>query len=187
MQESQSRTGSKPNIYPKPPRQPASDFTSQSYNGDKTRLISHPAHSSTIHSQRHHARRLDQVLANPAEGKLYPLHHATPPGAHFPPNHHDERGQHIRHRSSDGQAFDGSHTIRRSSGAGVSRMFPSTYSENSATENAVLALEILSSLCMESGWTWIDGMLVGGCLAYGLEDYQKAMRWYTRIITKDAT
>ncbi|KAL4739174.1 glycosyl transferase family 41-domain-containing protein [Aspergillus similis] len=59
-------------------------------------------------------------------------------------------------------------------------------SENTTVVNAASSLELLSHLCMESGWEWIDGMLLGGCLAYGLGDYHKAMRWYSRIIARDA-
>ncbi|KAK0125188.1 hypothetical protein ONS96_009047 [Cadophora gregata f. sp. sojae] len=47
------------------------------------------------------------------------------------------------------------------------------------------ALEMLNTLCNESGWCWIDGMLLGGCLAYGLEEYHKALDWYSKIIALD--
>jgi len=47
------------------------------------------------------------------------------------------------------------------------------------------ALEILTTLCDQSGWSWIDGMLLGGCLAYGLEEYHKALDWYSKIIALD--
>lgn len=69
--------------------------------------------------------------------------------------------------------------------APVSR-FPGLSNEN-PNASAVSALEMLSHLCMESGWEWIDGILLGGCLAYGLGDYHKAMRWYSRIIARDST
>ncbi|KAL2849163.1 glycosyl transferase family 41-domain-containing protein [Aspergillus pseudoustus] len=58
--------------------------------------------------------------------------------------------------------------------------------ENTTLVNAASSLELLSHLCMESGWEWIDGMLLGGCLAYGLGDYNKAMRWYSRILNRDS-
>ncbi|KAL1970507.1 hypothetical protein VTN77DRAFT_4151 [Rasamsonia byssochlamydoides] len=65
---------------------------------------------------------------------------------------------------------------------------PGPYNNESSTmASAASALEMLSHLCMESNWEWIDGMLLGGCLAYGLGDYHKAMRWYSRIIDRDAT
>ncbi|PVH86786.1 glycosyltransferase family 41 protein [Cadophora sp. DSE1049] len=47
------------------------------------------------------------------------------------------------------------------------------------------ALDMLTTLCDESGWCWIDGMLLGGCLAYGLEEYHKALDWYSKIIALD--
>ncbi|KAK2630285.1 hypothetical protein QTJ16_001105 [Diplocarpon rosae] len=47
------------------------------------------------------------------------------------------------------------------------------------------ALEMLGTLCEQGGWSWIDGMLLGGCLAYGLEEYQKALEWYSKIIALD--
>ncbi|KAL3424782.1 tetratricopeptide [Phlyctema vagabunda] len=48
------------------------------------------------------------------------------------------------------------------------------------------ALEMLTTLCEQSAWRWIDGMLLGGCLAYGLEDYHRALEWYTKIIAIDS-
>ena len=47
------------------------------------------------------------------------------------------------------------------------------------------ALEILDSLCQESNWQWVDGILLGGCLAYGLEQFQAALKWYDRVLTCD--
>ncbi|KAL9584021.1 MAG: hypothetical protein Q9212_002362 [Teloschistes hypoglaucus] len=41
-------------------------------------------------------------------------------------------------------------------------------------------------LCQESGWEWIDGMLLGGCLAYGLGDFRKALKWYTKVLSCDS-
>lgn len=71
-------------------------------------------------------------------------------------------------------------------GPPVSPFSSGFFNENSSV-NALSALEMLSHLCIESGWEWIDGMLLGGCLAYGLGDYHKAMRWYSRILARDAT
>lgn len=55
----------------------------------------------------------------------------------------------------------------------------------SPSENAKAAVELLNNLCQESQWSWIDGMLLGGCLAYGLENYDMALNWYNQIITLD--
>ncbi|MCJ1414307.1 hypothetical protein MMC32_000633 [Xylographa parallela] len=53
------------------------------------------------------------------------------------------------------------------------------------TTDATAALEMLARLSQESGWKWIDGMLLGGCLAYGLGDYNKALHWYAKVLTVD--
>ena len=50
---------------------------------------------------------------------------------------------------------------------------------------AIYAMEILSRLCEESGLEWADGMLLTGCLAYGLGDYNKAMKWYLKVLQLD--
>ncbi|KAI5856648.1 glycosyltransferase family 41 protein [Durotheca rogersii] len=52
---------------------------------------------------------------------------------------------------------------------------------------AKAAVEMLTHLCEQSGWKWIDGMLLGGCLYYGLERYEESLEWFQRIISLDAT
>ncbi|KAG9239253.1 glycosyltransferase family 41 protein [Amylocarpus encephaloides] len=60
------------------------------------------------------------------------------------------------------------------------------YNTTSPVSKAKEALELLTSLCEQSGWIWIDGMLLGGCLAYGLEQYHNALEWYSKIIALDS-
>ena len=48
-------------------------------------------------------------------------------------------------------------------------------------ESAKKSLEMLTALCEQSTWQWIEGMLLGGCLHYGLENYEKALDWFSRI------
>lgn len=66
---------------------------------------------------------------------------------------------------------------RPSSGVGHYGSFPINVSihsgfghvanqQSSPTQSAMLALEMLNGLCADSAWTWLDGMLLGGCLAY---------------------
>lgn len=50
---------------------------------------------------------------------------------------------------------------------------------------AANAIEMLSRLCSESGWKWTDGMLLGGCLAYGLGDLTRALKWYCKVLNSD--
>jgi len=56
----------------------------------------------------------------------------------------------------------------------------------SPLHNAKASLDILSTLSEQSGWKWVDGMLLGGCLHYGLEHYEDALEWFKRIVNLDA-
>ena len=57
--------------------------------------------------------------------------------------------------------------------------------EISPTAAAATAIELLHRLCQESDWEWTDGLLLGGCLAYGLGDYEKALKWYSKVLHCD--
>ncbi|KAI0472196.1 glycosyl transferase family 41-domain-containing protein [Xylariaceae sp. FL0804] len=48
------------------------------------------------------------------------------------------------------------------------------------------SVEMLTHLCEQSGWKWIDGMLLGGCLHYGLEHFEQSLEWFQRIVALDA-
>ncbi|KAK3947983.1 glycosyl transferase family 41-domain-containing protein [Pseudoneurospora amorphoporcata] len=50
---------------------------------------------------------------------------------------------------------------------------------------AKTALNVLSNLCEQSGWKWVDGMLLGGCLHYALERYDQALEWFRRVLSID--
>ncbi|KAI0115443.1 glycosyl transferase family 41-domain-containing protein [Nemania sp. FL0031] len=53
--------------------------------------------------------------------------------------------------------------------------------------SAKAAIEMLTNLCEQSDWKWIDGMLLGGCLHYGLEHYEQSLEWFQRIISLDSS
>jgi len=61
----------------------------------------------------------------------------------------------------------------------------SDFHSNPPSGAAMYALEMLGRLCQESGFEWTDGMLLTGCLAYGLGDYNKAMKWYLKVLQRD--
>lgn len=155
--DGKSQRSLKPAIFPKPPRQPGLDFSTHI---DMPRHNSYP--SSRFDLSPHDSSR---------QANIRQLERSMP-------------GLMFNHRTHT--INDGFHTIRKSSGASLSQMTGSVPSESTTMASAASALELLSHLCSESNWEWIDGMLLGGCLAYGLGDYQKATRWYSRIIARDA-
>ncbi|KAJ5508881.1 hypothetical protein N7527_011024 [Penicillium freii] len=161
----------KPSIYPKPPRQPGLDF-SQAPPPDLTRHNSYPASQYDLQRQKFNAgshRSNDPTYVPRVQTRRPSLN------------------QFAHSRGSD------THMLGlRDMGCppGVSnftRARGSLFNEGSPMSNAASALSMLSDLCAESRWEWIDGMLLGGCLAYGLGDYHKAVRWYSRIIARDST
>ncbi|CAK37011.1 uncharacterized protein An01g04760 [Aspergillus niger] len=170
--EGQSQRFLKPSIYPKPPRQPGLDFS----NTNTLESTRHNNYSSGQH---------DLVQRNNTIGNIG--HNDT---ASFQAGRRYERASlsQFPQAATDVQMLDRlRHTGRFTASTATSRFGAAPLNEGSITANAVSSLEMLSHLCAESGWEWIDGMLLGGCLAYGLGDYHKAMRWYTRIIARDAT
>ncbi|KAJ5115434.1 hypothetical protein NUU61_001193 [Penicillium alfredii] len=167
----------KPSIYPKPPRQPGLDFSHQS----TPEISRHNSYPSTQHDL--HRPKIN--LANPRSND--PTNPTLSQGhAHHRRPSLNQFSQH--HRGSELQMVERVCDLGQVSGASPISRFPGPlFNEGSPVANAVSALEMLSHLCMESRWEWIDGMLLGGCLAYGLGDYHKAMRWYSRIIARDST
>ncbi|KAJ5278621.1 hypothetical protein N7478_003993 [Penicillium angulare] len=165
----------KPSIYPKPPRQPGLDFShnqnSSSVPSEIPRHNSYPSSQHDLHRQKLGllSARMNNVQSNSLQSQV---HNRRPSLNQFsqPP------------RASDPRMRD----IGRVPGT-PSRLSGSLLNEGSPVANGMSALEMLSHLCHESRWEWIDGMLLGGCLAYGLGDYHKAMRWYSRIIARDST
>ena len=58
--------------------------------------------------------------------------------------------------------------------------------QNSPAAAAAYAMEMLGRLCEESKWSWNDGMLLNGCLAYGLGHYNKALKLYSKVLQNDS-
>lgn len=80
--------------------------------------------------------------------------------------------------------MDPPRTLRRTSGS-VASAHQNLRQGLPPSMTAASALEAITKHCEESKWSWIDGILLGGCLAYALGDYQKAQDWYKHILTLD--
>jgi hypothetical protein len=151
------RTYSKNSIYPKPPRQPASYIGSSYWGEFDTDESKGPIPRSSI------GNIIIQPGRTPESNNLTGWQSAH--GQIEPRHHGRSSNQDIPHYISPFQA--------------------SQPHASSPLSKAKEALEMLTTLCDQSGWSWIDGMLLGGCLAYGLEEYHKALDWYSKIIALD--
>lgn len=64
-------------------------------------------------------------------------------------------------------------------------LFPRPFGAVSPLAGAQAAIEMLHNLCEQSGWKWADGILLGGCLYYGLEQFENALDWFEKILLLD--
>ncbi|KKA28585.1 hypothetical protein TD95_004727 [Thielaviopsis punctulata] len=70
--------------------------------------------------------------------------------------------------------------------AATTQPFLSQHVISSPTNEARSALSSLTSVCEQSGWKWVDGMILGGCLYFGLERYEEAIDWFQRAVSVDS-
>lgn len=81
--------------------------------------------------------------------------------------------------------FQPPHLLRRMSGMSVAG-YTDTFRPGVAPSlTAAEALQAVTQHCQEGEWTWIDGILLGGCLAYALGDYEKAKSFFERVLLLD--
>ncbi|KAE9968033.1 hypothetical protein BLS_006061 [Venturia inaequalis] len=178
---SSSHHSSGPNIWPRPPRQPTLNFSDrgaqqrQRHSVPSGRLAQLSRSGSSLLSQHTLSpTQLPRTLGTPTE--------SSQPSWH--PHHQPSHSLGAQHSHSSHQIK----TLRRSSGSLTSSQSSSgERTGSSPTASATSALSSLTEYCRESSWKWVDGMLLGGCLAYALGDYAKASEWYTRILSIDAS
>lgn len=168
-------------MYPKPPRPSSQDYSIPPAPLRHNSAGMVPQHRPSINTQRHSFRdtldpvqgwnlnasnsgQQEHVNNSPWQQPQQIMHNAI---TRSPPS---DRLGHLRHGSA-GQ-LSGTSLIPRQD------HFP--------VQNALSALEILAQNCEESKWQWVDGLLLGGSLAYALADYQKAYDWYSKILAIDA-
>lgn len=170
------RSSSRPHIYPKPPRQPGAQFSASSNESNAPTLERrsssyHPSQpASDIFTRRppvFHSRSSSNWSTGGAE--------ARQAWQNLPPQ------QPMLPQVS---GMEPARTLRRMSGS-VASAGQSLRHDVPPSMTAASALEAITKHCEDSKWNWIDGILLGGCLAYALGDYQKAQDWYKHILTLD--
>ena len=177
------------NIYPRPPRQPPLDFSvhlSLSNRSPRTQGSCRALREDHIRKKprqdggNYHGSA--DTIGGP-HGDSSCLSGADSCRHHPNPQRYEEcLPSATSFQPSSRGAFCG---IRRPSGPSPSIHTLPSEQGSSPSSNAVVALDMLTQLCEESGWLWIDGMLLGGCLAYGLGDYHGASRLYSKILAND--
>ncbi|CAD6589542.1 MAG: hypothetical protein ASARMPRED_004126 [Alectoria sarmentosa] len=168
------------NCYTHPPRRPYPSW-SNSYGRNNR---SFDLNTATQASSKDVNNALNQQLASVCTEKSSPCGHVSAfqlPSAICASLPSDQSRQ--RWQSRDGGSLSCSLAAQSSY---VPTHLSSDTHANSPSAAAVYAMEMLSRLCQESGLEWTDGMLLTGCLAYGLGDYNKAMKWYLKVLQRDS-
>lgn len=166
--QNQHRLQHKPSFYPKPPTLSGTPFPTPSAG---TPSSARPHQGSGV--------RIDgQSSASGAQSNDFS--NSTPNHDSNNVSNNRRSWPHLIRRSSEG-----AQTIRRSSGAAISPIIHSIPQDHSPETRAINALAAISKLCEETDWQWIDGMHLGGCLIFGLGKYEKASRWYTKVLELD--
>ncbi|KAF2732185.1 hypothetical protein EJ04DRAFT_536178 [Polyplosphaeria fusca] len=168
-----------PHIYPKPPRQPGANLSSASSSSGPQTAHQHNLFSSASQLHRDKPYR-GQEPSHQRSSSLWSVG-AGNSRPHMPTQ--QLSNPHILHPQIPG--MDSVRTLRRMSGTSISNIHQGLRHELPPSMTAASALDAITKHCEESNWKWVDGILLGGCLAYALGDYQKAQDWYKHILTLD--
>jgi predicted O-linked N-acetylglucosamine transferase (SPINDLY family) len=175
-----TRRSSKPNIFPKPPRQRGSDFSNVTKNDEKSP------------SKTPKALPLKAPIAQAGSAVQ---ERSSRPGATYMPSQRQPNLwlQVAKARVDTGrmQSFsehynDRYNCLPKSVQGGFYGARPRQDTDPSSERlAAIAALDLLGESCHRSNRCWIDGMLLAGCLAYGLDDYAQALEWYQSVLALD--
>lgn len=186
----QQHVPQRPSFYPKPPRPSTStsslqiSLTSADVDG-KNSEADPPIESPRVDSVTENHKLFSQ------SSKARVTSVRPPTGVPFYNNSDSHRRASLdefqRSPQASAQSFaqqaDRQRTLRRSTGSSVSTMF--SLQSDTPPVKATAALSQMTRLCQDTQWQWIDGMHLGGCLAYGLGNYQKALKWYNKVLERD--
>lgn len=179
--QAHGRTQSRPHIYPKPPRQPRANFTRSMSTGSHQQLerrLSYPSPSQYSSQPGSDAAPRRPPMFHSRSTSAWTIGGA---GMNRQP-WRDMPSQPVMMPQMSG--MEPTRTLRRISGS-VAGAHQGLRQDVPPSRTAASALEAITEHCEESNWNWIDGILLGGCLAYALGDYQKAQDWYKHILTLD--
>ena len=170
----------KSKFYPKPPRQPKSDFSDSVQNRQALSQFD----QSVLVSKYPHGQRLavDDSEIRPTTAIYSPYRRPSLQGG-VDTGQISNSGPIL---SFSERYMDRYRTVRRVPGPVRQPSYLDLAEQSTTKANAIAALEMIERLCEESHDHWVEGMLLAGCLAYALEDFIKAVHWYQKILTRDA-
>ncbi|KAK3670391.1 hypothetical protein LTR78_009744 [Recurvomyces mirabilis] len=179
----------RPAFYPKPPK-PSYGATRPTRRRTVSDGHKHPLPTNSDEAD---ATSSSHTLSNNSTPRQRSPSAWNPSGVQMQDNEYERRmsseqwSSATQHQAWPHQAQqDRFRTLRRVSGSTVLPIISQPPQDDSPHSRAAVALTSMTRLCQESDWDWADGMLLGGCLAYGLGNYQQAHRWYSKVLEKDS-
>lgn len=175
----------RPHIYPRPPKQPntASSENRAEAPGNRSRKPSYQGPIQTSLWAAQSGRLSDFQSLSQA---------STVPNADSLPGNNSaystEWPAHDTNQfanASQPSAFQPPHLLRRMSGISVAGYTDTFRQGVTPSLTAAEALQAITHRCQGSDWNWVDGILLGGCLAYALGDYEKAKSFFERVLVLD--
>lgn len=171
----------RPHIYPKPPKQPAANFSNAPSSTANTHANASRTSTFDIHSQQHVNRDVFRRPSHSRSSSAWSVDSNMNRQQWYPSQTQPFSNPHSVHPQIAG--MEPLRPLRRMSGSVANNH--QSRNEVPPSMTAASALDALTKHCEESKWNWIDGILLGGCLAYALGDYQKAHGWYKHILKLD--
>ena len=196
--QGQQQVPQRPSFYPKPPKPSPSGSTLQikkrrpgsvpQHLADNLKALA-SAELADTGPDKGESRNSDSELEL---NKIRPSSIWSPSGVHFQDSEYHRRASEQMQRPQQHwlyptqQDADKIRFLRRSSGSSVTSIPSPMPNDDSPPSRAAVALSFMTKLCQDTDWQWTDGMQLGGCLAYGLGNYQKALRWYNKVLEIDS-
>lgn len=164
----------KPAIFPRPPQRAVSHFATSSVSKVDRSV------PSFVHIQGGHRARKSQDIHERPSTAIYAPRRASDLGtAANRTDQLDDSNTFLKSR----QPFNG---ISVQQGpTRFSRQFATFPDSQQSLKSAISALDAIESLCSDNDIAWTDGMLLAGCLAYGVGNYNRAQAWYQKVLKQD--
>ncbi|KIX01852.1 uncharacterized protein Z518_09579 [Rhinocladiella mackenziei CBS 650.93] len=169
---SDSRSTMKPAIFPKPPRRTGSHF--QNDSADKS---TRPRDNSNPFLRTGGDPSIYDTPSRPQTAIFRPQPNQSGPQFQSSLNHTESN-------NLPGYQYPPRDRIPEVRQPGAATV-PDLYARPPSYESAISALNTMELLCQEADTPWVDGMLLVGCLAYGLGNYAKAEEWYRAVLKQD--
>lgn len=165
----------KPAIFPRPPQRSISHFSGSS--ASKTDRNG----AASIRNDRGQRSRKQQDVQDRPSTAIYTPRRASDFGTTSNRTDQFARSNSFFHSRQTSNGF-----ATQQPSTQFPRPFVAFSDPQQSLANTLSALDAIESLCHDNEVPWTDGMLLAGCLAYGIGNYNRAHAWYQKVLKQDS-